>query len=77
MRQASETAWCYLPMTFATDKAHSYAKVSEEMSLGNGPDDRIRHMDRKHRYNRIEADHAALKQLLRPKRSFQELKNGQ
>lgn len=70
MRQASETARCYYHMTIVTDKAHSYAKVIEEMNFGNGPDERIRHVDRKYLNNRIEADHAALKQLLRPKRSF-------
>ena len=45
MRQASETALCYYPMTIVTDKALSYAKVIEEMNFGNGPDDRIRHVD--------------------------------
>ncbi|ASP23192.1 DDE domain protein (plasmid) [Antarctobacter heliothermus] len=58
--------WCYHPVTIVTDKAHSYAKAIEEMNFGNGPDDRIRHIDRKHLNNRIEADHAALKKLLRP-----------
>lgn len=73
MRQASDTVRCYHPLTIVTDKAHSYAKVIEEMNYGNGPDDRIRHVDRNHLNNRIEADHAALKQLLRPKRSFRKL----
>jgi len=73
MRQASETARSYYPLTIITDKAHSYAKVIEEMNFGNGPDDMIKHVDRKHFNNRIEADHAALKQLLKPKRSFRTL----
>ncbi|MEM8691274.1 MAG: DDE-type integrase/transposase/recombinase [Pseudomonadota bacterium] len=61
MRQASETPRCYYPLTIVTDKAHSYAQVIEEMNFGNGPGDRIRHLDRKDLNNRIEADHAALK----------------
>lgn len=73
LHQASETVRCYQSMTIITDKAHSYAKVIEEMNYGNGPDDRIRHIDLKHLNNRIEADHAALKQLLRPKCSFRKL----
>ena len=73
MRQASESVRCYQPMTIVTDKAHSYAKVIEEMNLDIGPDDRIRHVDRKYLNNRIEADLAALKQLLRPKRDFQKM----
>jgi len=73
MRQASETVRFYHPMTIVTDKAQSYAKVIEEMNFGNLPEDRIRHVDRKHLNNRIEADHAALKQLLKPKRNFRKL----
>lgn len=73
MRQASDTVRCYQPMTVVTDKAHSYAKVIEEMNFVNGPDDRIWSVDRKHHNNRIEAYHTALKQLLRAKRAFQRL----
>ncbi|MGD1883306.1 MAG: DDE-type integrase/transposase/recombinase [Paracoccaceae bacterium] len=72
MRQASETARCYYPLTVVTDKAHTYAKVIEEMNFGNGPGDRIRHLDQKHLNNRIEADHVALKQILGPKRNFRQ-----
>ncbi len=35
--------------------------------------DATRQVDRKHLHNRMEADHAALKQLLRPGRSFRKL----
>lgn len=38
-----------------------------------GPEDAIRHVARKHLNNRIESDHAALKQRLRPMRGFQTL----
>ena len=55
MRQASESVRCYQPMTIVTNKTHSYAKVIEELNFGNGPDDRIRHVDRKYLNNRIEA----------------------
>lgn len=72
-RQASETVRCYQPMTAITDKAHNYAKVIRELHLFCGPDDAIRHIDRKHLNNRIEGDHGALKQLLKPKRGFRSL----
>jgi len=73
MRQASETVRCYQPMTIITDKAHIYAKVIREMNFGNGSDDTIIYVDRKYLNNRIEGDHGALKQLLRPKRGFRQL----
>lgn len=73
MRQASDTVRCYKPMTIITDKAHSYAKVIREMNFSSGPDDAILHVDRKHLNNRIEGDHGALKQLLKPKRGFRSL----
>jgi IS6 family transposase len=73
MRQARRTVRCYQPMTIITDKAHNYAKVIKELNLFCGPDDAIRHVDRKHLNNRIEGDHGALKQLLRPKRGFRSL----
>lgn len=73
MRQACDTVRCYKPMTIITDKAHSYAKVIREMNFGNGPNDAIIHVDRKHLNNRIEGDQGALKQLLRPKRGFRQL----
>ena len=60
-------------MTIVTYKAHCYAKVIEEMNFGNGSNERIRHVDRNYLNNRIEADHATLKQPMRPKRSFRKL----
>ncbi len=73
MHQASDKVRCYKPLTIITDKAHSYAKVIKEMNFGCGPDDEIRHVDRKHLNNRIEGDHGALKPLLKPKRGFRSL----
>ena len=49
------------------------AKVIAEMNHGCGPQDAIRHIDHKYLNNRIEGDHGALKQLLRPKRGFRNL----
>lgn len=54
-----------------TDKAHSDAKVIGEINARLGREDAIRHVDRKYLNNRIESDHAALKQRLRPMRGFQ------
>ncbi len=63
----------YKPMTIITDKAHGSAKAIKEMNRGCGPEDAIMHIDRKHLNNRIEGDHGALKQLLKPKRGFRSL----
>ncbi|MFY0312866.1 DDE-type integrase/transposase/recombinase, partial [Leisingera sp. D0M16] len=71
--QARDTVRCYQPLTIVTDKAHSYAKVIGEINGRLGPDSAIRHVDRKYLNNRIESDHAALKQRLRPMRGFQTL----
>ena len=38
-----------------------------------GPENAIRHIDRRYLNNRIESDHVALKQRLRPMRGFQTL----
>ncbi len=73
MRQACDTVRCDHPFAIITDKAHAYAKVIAEMNRGCGPEDAIRHIDRKHLNNRIEGDHGALKQLLKPKRGFRSL----
>ena len=59
------------PLTIVTQKAHSYAKVIGEINDRLGPEHTIRHVDRKYLNNRIESDHAAIKQRLRPKRGFQ------
>ncbi len=48
MRKAIDTVRCYQPLTIITDKAHSYAKFIAEMNSGNGPDNAIRRIDRKH-----------------------------
>lgn len=73
LRQAQETVRLYRPLTIVTDKPHSYAKVIGEINERRGPDGAIRHVDRKYLNNRIESDHAALKQRLRPMRGFQTL----
>lgn len=73
LTQARETVRLYHPLTIVTDKVHSYAKVNGEMNAQLGPEDAIRHVDRKYLNNRIESDHAALKQRLRPMRGFQTL----
>lgn len=63
----------YQPLTIITDKAHSYAKVIGEINGQLGPENAIHHIDRKYLNNRIESDHTALKQRLRPMRGFQTL----
>ena len=73
LRQARETVRCYQPLAIITDKAHSYAKVIGEINGQRGPENAIRHIDRKYLNNRIESDHAALKHRLRPMRGLQTL----
>lgn len=71
LRQARETVRLYHPLTIVTDKAHSYARVIGEINDRLEPEHAIRHVDRKYLNNRIESDHAVLKQRLRPMRGFQ------
>lgn len=71
IRQAQEALRLYHPLTILRDKAHSYAKVIGEINARLGPEDAIRQVDRKSLNNKIESDHAALKQRLRPMRGFQ------
>ncbi|WP_315901074.1 DDE-type integrase/transposase/recombinase [Leisingera daeponensis] len=73
LRKARDTVLCCQPHTIVTDKAHSYAKVIGEINGRLGPDNAIRHVNRKYLNNRIESDHTALKQRLRPMRGFQTL----
>jgi len=47
--------------------------LGDQINAQLGPEDAIRHVDRKYLNNRIESDHAALKQRLRPMRGFQPL----
>nr|WP_256218767.1 transposase [Alloyangia pacifica] len=70
MRQARETVRCYPSLAIITDKARCYAKVIGEINGQRGPEDAIRHIDRKYLNNRIESVHAALKQRLRSIRRF-------
>ncbi|WP_183970175.1 DDE-type integrase/transposase/recombinase [Sagittula marina] len=51
------------PVPF-TDKAQRYARVVREFNARLGPQDAIRHLDHKYLNNRIESNHAALKQRL-------------
>lgn len=71
LRQARDTARCYQPLAIITDKAHSYVKVIGEINGRLGPENAIRHIDRKYLNNPIKSDHAALRQRLRPMRGFQ------
>lgn len=47
LQQARETVRLYHPLTVVTDKAHSYAKVIGEINALLGPEEAIRHFDRK------------------------------
>ncbi|MGB7182276.1 MAG: IS6 family transposase [Burkholderiaceae bacterium] len=71
--QAIRDSGLYYPQRITTDKALNYKKVIRERNYGVDRADRLVHVDRKYRNNRIESDHAALKKILRPMRGFKYL----
>ncbi len=73
-RQAFETVREYRPIGICTDKSPTLRKVIAELNDDWDPlEHRYIHVDEKHKNNRIESDHAALKRLLRTGKSFRRL----
>lgn len=62
------------PVSITTDKLGSYPKAMRRLKRKGEPKDTVRHRTSKYLNNRIEADHGALKQLIRPTRGFQSMK---
>ncbi|WP_299657002.1 DDE-type integrase/transposase/recombinase [uncultured Jannaschia sp.] len=76
LKQASEGARLYRPVSICTDKAPGYRKVIQDLNHRRDPHfDSILHIDRKWRNNRIESNHAALKRLLGTRQSFRSLRS--
>lgn len=73
LKQACENARLCQPRPITTDKAHSYARVLDEMNRFELSGEGILHINRKWENNRIESDHAALKKLITPMRGFKSL----
>ena len=61
-------------MSITTDKIGSYPKALRRLKREGELKDTVRHRTSKYLNNRIEADHGALKRLIRPTRGFQSMK---
>lgn len=76
LNKAIERVRLHRPVTICTDKAQAYRRVIRELNQSYDPHfDSIRHIDQKWRNNRIESDHAAMKQLLGFRQSFRSLRS--
>jgi transposase, IS6 family len=62
------------PVSITTDKLGSYPKALRRLKREGELKDTVRHRTSKYLNNRIEADHGALKRLIRPTRGFQSMK---
>ena len=62
------------PVSVTTDKLGSYPKALRRLKRKGELKDTVRHRTSKYLNNRIEADHGALKRLIRPTRGFQSMK---
>src|SRR5512134_1672793 len=62
------------PVSITTDKLGSYPKALRRLKRTGELKDTVRHRTSKYLNNRIEADHGALKRLIRPTRGFQSMK---
>ena len=62
------------PVSITTDKLGSYPKALNRLKRTGELKDTVRRRTSKYLNNRIEADHGALKRLIRPTRGFQSMK---
>jgi transposase, IS6 family len=74
LRKAVKTMGDYPPVSITTDKLASYPEAIRRLqSEGRLPKD-LKHRTSKYLNNIIEADHGALKRVIRPTRGFQRMK---
>ncbi len=73
-RQARETTRIYAPIVITTNKAATYPRFISEMNEFCFWGDKLKHIDRNGRNNRIESDHVSLKRIIDPGRGFQSLR---
>jgi transposase-like protein len=74
LRKAVKTMSDYPPSSITTDKLASYPRAIRRLRReGHLPDD-VEHRTSKYLNNIIEADHGALKRVIRPTRGFQTMK---
>jgi transposase-like protein len=74
LRKALRAVSDYPPSSITTDKLASYPKAIQRLQAeGRMPQD-VKHRTSKYLNNIIEADHGALKRVIRPTRGFQTMK---
>jgi transposase-like protein len=76
LRRAVKTLSDYSPASITTDKLASYPKAIRRLQNEGLLPGGIAHRTSKYLNNIIEADHGALKRVIRPTRGFQSMENG-
>ena len=71
---APEVMCNWPPVSITTDKLGSYPKALRRLKRKGELKDTVQHRTSRYLNNRIEADHGALKRLIRPTRGFQSMK---
>jgi transposase-like protein len=74
LRKAVETMSDLPPCSITTDKLASYPKAIQRLQNEGLLPKNVKHRTSKYLNNIIEADHGALKRLIRPTRGFQRMK---
>jgi len=72
--KALKTMRGWPPVSITKDKLGSYPRAIRRLQRDGRPSDEVMHRTSKYLNNIIEADHGALKQLIRPVRGFQTMK---
>jgi transposase-like protein len=76
LRKAVKTMSDYPPESITTDKLASYPKAIRRLQAEGVLPKEVVHRTSKYLNNIIEADHGALKRVIRPTRGFQSMKTG-
>lgn len=74
LRKALKTMSCYPPCSLTTDRLASYPKTIQRLQSERLLPQDVEHRTSKYLNNIIEADHGALKGVIRPTRGFQRMK---
>lgn len=75
LRKALKTMNDYPPSSITTDKLAAYPKAIQLLQREGLLSKDVEHRTSKYLNNVIEADHGALKRVIRPTRGFQRMKN--
>jgi transposase-like protein len=74
LRKALKTLKAFPPSSITTDKLASYPKAIQRLQDEELLSKHVEHRTSKHLNNIVEADHGALKRVIRPTRGFQQIK---